>query len=126
MELSIFENGIERHNTEIRQAVQKDGLYVMHEKGYSYSVGMKHVGAPDFILFDQPHDVAEEMFQVLFQAIQLGLVDLNEFNPIQDIFEPKPSVITVSEMEKRQYFYAARTYYGDWNFPVLKITMDFH
>ena len=38
MELKIFENGIQSHNQVIHRALLKNGLYVMHEKGYSYRV----------------------------------------------------------------------------------------
>ena len=37
MELNIFENGIQSHNQVIHRALLKNGLYVMHEKGYSYT-----------------------------------------------------------------------------------------
>ena len=126
MELSIFENGVDLHNSKIQNAVQKDGLYVMHEKDYSYTVGMKALGAPELILFNQSREVAEEMFQVLFQAVQLGLVDLKQSGSIEHIFEPMPTIESVGEMNKRNHFYAARTYYGDWEFMASKISMDFH
>lgn len=126
MELSVFENGIQSHNDKIHQALQKEGLYVMHEKGYSYTVGMQNIGFPDLILYGQSQDVTEEMFQVLFQAVQLGLVDLEQPSLIDNMFEPKPKLSAVDDIEKRQHFYAARTYYGNWEFAALKITMDFH
>ena len=126
MELSIFENGVVLHNIKIQHAVQKNGLYVMHEKDYSYTVGMKGLGAPELILSNQSREVAEEMFQVLFQAVQLGLVDLKQSGSIEHIFEPMPTIESVGEMNTRNHFYAARTYYGDWEFMASKISMDFH
>ncbi len=77
MELKIFENGIQSHNQVIHRALLKNGLYVMHEKGYSYTVGMKNIGSPDLILFGQSSEIADEMFQVIFQAGVLGILPPN-------------------------------------------------
>lgn len=126
MELKIFENGVQSHNQVIHRALLKNGLYVMHEKGYSYTVGMKNIGSPDLILFGQSSEIADEMFQVIFQAVQMGLLVLDQVKSIDHIFEPQPQLKHFSDMEKRRHFFAARTYYGSWDFNVLNVSMDFH
>lgn len=126
MELNIFDNGIQQHLNVIQNAVRRSGLYVMHENSYSYTVGMKSMGAPDLILFGQSPEVAEEMFEVIFQAVQLGLLVLNQAKNIEHIFEPQPRLEVFSDMEKRRHFFAARTYYGSWDFNALKVSMEFH
>jgi hypothetical protein len=103
MELSIFVNGIQGHNQVIHHALLNSGLYVMHEMDYSYTVGMKNIGAPDHIMFGQSPEVSEEMFQVLFQAVKLGLVTLEQSNDIGQIFDPQPRLEELSQMEKRRH-----------------------
>ncbi|QFT57152.1 DUF4262 domain-containing protein [Microbulbifer sp. THAF38] len=126
MELSIFVNGIQGHNQVIHHALLNSGLYVMHENDYSYTVGMKNIGAPDLIMFGQSPEVSEEMFQVLFQAVKLGLVTLEQSNDIGQIFDPQPRLEEFSQMEKRCHLFAARTYYGSWDFRAIKVFMEIH
>ena len=126
MKLRVFDNGIQSHNNKIQQSLKTDGIYIMHEEGYSYTVGFLKVGSPDLILYDQTQGVAEEIFQLLFQAVQLGLIQLRQDMMIEHVLEPQPRLIAVTELDKKQHFYAARTYYGDWNFSVLKIQLKLH
>lgn len=124
MELSTFINGIHSHNQVIHHALLTGGLYVMHEKKYSYTVGMKNIGAPDLIMFGQASDVSEEIFLVLFQAAKLGLVCLEQSNDISQILDPQPRLEVFSQMEKRRHLFAARTYYGSWDFEAIKVAME--
>ena len=126
MELSTFINGIQGHNQVIHHALLSSGLYVMHEKDYSYTVGMKNIGVPDLIMFGQEPEVSEEIFQVLFQAVKLGLSSLSQSSDIGQILDPQPRLEVFSRMDKRRYFFAARTYYGSWDFEAIKVAMEFH
>ena len=68
MELSKFENGIVMHNKMIKHAIELDDLYVTHEDGYSYTVGMQEIGAPELVLYGHRKAVAEEMFKIIYSA----------------------------------------------------------
>lgn len=126
MELSVFENGINSHNLTIKQTLEDQGVYVKHENGYSYTVGMKYIECPDLILYGENPDVAEEMFQVILQAIKLGLIKLKIGENIGSVLDPQPTLSGITETDKKDHFYAARTYYGDWCFEVINIVMRPH
>ncbi|PCJ88231.1 MAG: hypothetical protein COA54_02900 [Thiotrichaceae bacterium] len=123
MELSQFYNGIAMHNDVIRQVINNDSLYVKHEDGYSYTVGMRNIGAPELVIYGQRKIVADEMFKIIYIAAAqaYGEQDLNTV--VKNVFDPAPSLTALPEREKKALFYAARTYYDDWTFSVFKITL---
>lgn len=120
MELSKFDNGIALHNNAIRHVIEKDELYIMHEDGYSYTVGMRYIGSSELIIYGQHKSVAEEMFKIIYAAAR----DLDLNTVIKNVFEPAPGLSNISEKEKKGLFYAARTHYGDWSFSAVKISMQ--
>ena len=124
MELSQFENGIAMHNEVIRQAIKNDALYVMHEQGYSYTVGMRDIGAPELVIYGQRNVLATEMFKIIYSsaAHTSNEVDMNRM--VRNVFDPPPGLVALPEREKRTVFYATRTYYDDWIFSALKITLN--
>ena len=123
MELSKFENGIKKHNNTIKHVISVDDLYVMHENGYSYTVGMRDIGAPELVIYGQRKSVAEEMFKIIYIAAaqEFGEPELESI--VKIVFYPAPSLVELPEREKKALFYAARTYYDDWIFSALKITL---
>lgn len=123
MELSRFENGIVLHNNVIKGAIEYDGYYVMHEDGYSYTVGMRNIGAPELVIYGQRKMVAEEMFKIIYIAAAqaYGIQDLKTV--VKNVFDPAPTLTALPEREKKALFYAACTYYDDWIFSALKITL---
>lgn len=123
MELSQFYNGIAMHNDVIRQVINNDSLYVKHEDGYSYTVGMRDIGAPELVIEGQRPSVATEMFKIIYivAAQAYGIQDLNTV--VKNVFDPAPTLTALPEKEKKALFYAARTYYEDWIFSALKITL---
>ncbi|MFV9615370.1 MAG: DUF4262 domain-containing protein [Gammaproteobacteria bacterium] len=123
MELSQFHNGIAMHNEVIRQAIKNDALYVMHEDGYSYTVGMRDIGAPELIIYGQRDAVATEMFKIIYTAAAQKFDDLDMNRMVKTVFNPAPELSVVSEREKKTIFFAVRTYYDDWVFTAIKIIM---
>lgn len=123
MELSHFTNGIAMHNDVIRQVIKNDSLYVKHENGYSYTVGMRDIGAPELVIEGQRPSVATEMFKIIYIAAAqaYGIQDLNTV--VKNVFDPAPTLTALPEREKKALFYAARTYYEDWIFSALKLTL---
>jgi hypothetical protein len=123
MELSQFYNGIAMHNDIIRQVINNDSLYVKHEDGYSYTVGMRDIGAPELVIEGQRPSVATEIFKIIYIAAAqaYGEEDLNTV--VKNVFDPAPTLTALPEREKKALFYAARTYYDDWIFSALKITL---
>lgn len=123
MELSQFYNGIAMHNDVIRQVINNDSLYVKHEDGYSYTVGMRDIGAPELVIEGQRPSVATEMFKIIYIAAAqaYGIQDLNTV--VKNVFDPAPTLTALPEREKKALFYAARTYYEDWIFSALKLTL---
>ena len=123
MELSQLYNGIAMHNDVIRQVIKNDSLYVKHEDGYSYTVGMRDIGAPELVIEGQRPSVATEMFKIIYTAAAqaYGIQDLNTV--VKNVFDPAPTLTALPEREKKALFYAARTYYEDWIFSALKLTL---
>ena len=123
MELSQFYNGIAMHNDVIRQVINNDSLYVKHEDGYSYTVGMRDIGAPELVIEGQRPSVATEMFKIIYIAAAQadGIQDLNTL--VKNVFDPALTLTALPEREKKALFYAARTYYEDWIFSALKLTL---
>lgn len=125
MELGVFDNGIIGHNKKISQVINNEGVYVMHEKGYSYTVGMHNIGSNDLIMFCENRDEPDELFQLIYQAVIHGYVDLNNERALARILSPTPLLTFLTDNEKEQYLYAARTYYGNWSFKALKLIMSY-
>jgi len=123
MELSHFYNGIAMHNDVIRQTINNDSLYVKHEDGYSYTVGMRDIGAPELMIEGQRPSVATEMFKIIYIAAAQAYSEQDLNTVIKNVFDPAPTLTALPEREKKALFYAARTYYDDWIFSALKITL---
>lgn len=124
MELGVFENGIEAHNNKIARSIQSDGVYVSHEQGYSYTVGMKSLDAPEVILLGQSKDMAEEIFITLHQAVARGVAALKPGKQLEGLLNSPGRLESVSEFEKMSYFYAARTFFGTWDFDSLVLNIE--
>ena len=121
MELSNFENGILMHNNVMKSTIESDDLYVMHEDVYSYTVGMREIGAPELVLYGQRKTIAEEMFKIIYSAAarEYGKQDVGAI--VKKVFDPAPGVVELSKSEKMALFYAARTFYESWSFDAYKI-----
>ena len=124
MELSKFENGIVIHNKIIKHAIELDDLYVMHEDGYSYTVGMQEICVPELVLYGHRKSVAEEMFKIIYSAAsrEFGEPDVDAI--VKKVFDPAPEVVELSKCEKMALFYAARTFYESWSFDAYKIIIN--
>ena len=124
MELSNFDNGILMHNNIIKRTIESDDLYVMHEDGYSYTVGMREIGAPELVLYGQRKTIAEEIFKIIYSAAarKYGEPDVGVI--VKKVFEPAPGVVKLSKNEKMVLFYAARTFYESWSFYAYKIIIN--
>ena len=123
MDLSKFENGITKHNNAIKHVISVDDLYIMHEDDYSYTVGMRDIGAPELVIYGQRKSVAEEMFKIIYIAAAQKFGEPELESIVKTVFEPAPALAELPESEKKALFYAVRTYYDDWTFSALKITM---
>ena len=123
MELSNFDNGILNHKNNIQMSIVDKGYFVMHEKGYSYTIGFNNIDIPELIMFDDNQKVLTEIFQVIYGATKRDLLKINSFLELEQYFEPKINLKNISESEKKQYFYSARIFYGHWNFNSAQISL---
>ena len=112
------------HNNVIKKTIDDDGLYVMHEDDYSYTVGMCEIGVPELVLYGHRKAVAEEMFKILYSAAaqECGEPDIDPI--INKVFEPALDLVALSKSEKMALFFAARTFYDGWTFNAYKITIN--
>ena len=128
MELSNFSNGIESHNRQIAFGIEANGLHVVHETskqgGYSYTVGLSALSCPELIIFGCEPDKAEEIFVTMHQGFLKGLIKPESDKVIANLLDKPMRLIEFTEMEKRQHFYATRTYLDTWQFKALKMTYD--
>ena len=117
MYLHNFRNGITDHNHNIRCVINYEGVYVMREDGYAYTIGLKIIGLPDLLLIGEHQTL-----------IQLAGSLINVFNesPDFDITEYLAlsgfSFKVNTNQQTRSIAYASRAYYGDWDFDLLTIT----
>jgi len=123
MELSHFTNGIAMHNEVIRQVINNDALYIKHEDGYSYTVGMRDIGAPELVINGQRRSVATEMFKIIYSAAAQTFGEPAMHMIVKTVFDPAPGLVALPESEKRSIFYAVRTYYEDWSFSAVRLIM---
>lgn len=121
MELSTFYSGIEKHNAKIKETIKSAGIYVMHEHSYSYTVGLNQLDAPELIMFDQEKEIADEIFNLVFQGVKRGMLNPIDLEGLRAMINPPPTIMACSEHEKRSYFFAGRTFYGNWGFKCLKL-----
>ncbi len=124
MELSKFENGIVMHNKMIKHAIELDDLYVTHEDGYSYTVGMQEIGAPELVLYGHRKAVAEEIFKIIYSAAAHEFCEPDVGTIVNNVFDPAPGLEELSKSEKMALFYAARTFYESWSFDAYKIIIN--
>jgi hypothetical protein len=122
--LFYFEDGIAKLNGEIAKAIADTGVYVKHERGYSYTVGMAKIRSPELIIFGESAEVAEEVFYVIYQAVELGLVVVEDNTRLDQIFKPAPVMTRFPDSAKVQYFYAARAYFESWDFPAFRVSVN--
>lgn len=123
-ELGHFEDGIRAHRGFMQSMLRSNGVHIQHEECYSYTVGLRDIGSPDLIIFGEDREVAEELFLVIYQAVQMKLVCIKTSQSLRGIFTPEPLLLDVSEVEKRRHFFAARAYYGDWDFDSRKVSTE--
>ena len=119
MALDDFENGIEIHNRQIQAAIAASGMYVNHESGYSYTVGLNRVGAPEVFVCDQSRDSADEILLTIYQAVVRGMLVLKPGVDVNSLITGPAFLEAVTPKVKRSIFYAARTYFGSWSFSAL-------
>lgn len=120
-DISYFENGIERHRMIMRQEVSSCGYFLLHEKGYSYTVGFKDCGYPELILYDGGKELAESFFCSLYSAARQGRA-LSDLEEIGTFISFRPTVTPIDDLEKRRHFFATRIYHGDWNFSAARVS----
>ena len=112
MELAKFENGMECHVAVIKDVITRNGIYVQHEKGYSYSVGMLARGFPEVFIRHQNDwsslDIENKVSRLVacrsLPDLQAKLKSLG--------FTAR----VITEIEKRRYFFSARLYFKCWDF----------
>ena len=124
MELSHFTNGIAMHNAVIRQVLNNEALYVKHEDGYSYTVGMRDIGAPELVIYGQRNGVSTEMFKIIYNAAAQSFGAPAMPMIVKTVFDPAPGLVVLPESEKMAVFYAARTYYEDWSFSAARLILN--
>jgi len=117
MYLHNFRDGITDHNDIIRCVIKCEGVYVMREDGYAYTIGLKNVGLPDLLLIGE--------HQALIRLAG-SLIDIFDESPDFDITEYLAlsgfSFKVNTNQQTRGIAYASRAYYGDWDFDLLTIT----
>lgn len=127
MELYEFNNGIEEHNRLIEATINEYGIYVMHEEGregaYSYTVGLKKLNTSELIVFDVNPKTARDSFLMIFQSLQHGFDFVTSCRNTNEPLGVSAKVDVYPEIEKKQRFYAARTFYGDWRFDTMVLTL---
>lgn len=123
MELSKFTDGIKLQNARIDYAIRSEGVSVIHEKSYSYTVGMRSIGYPELLVRDLKPDESNELFRTIYAAVTNGKKTSHQIN-IADIFKPKLSLVDLSEDTTKEIFYACRAYYGDWIFSANEILIQ--
>ncbi|MBL4863160.1 MAG: DUF4262 domain-containing protein [Crocinitomicaceae bacterium] len=124
MELCKFSNGIEDHNMIIDTAIKSDGIYIKREESYSYTVGFNNIGSPELVIFNTSPDAACEIFHTLYLAARNTDITLVENKTISTLFAHPLFLETYSEFDTRKTIFGARTYYGNWEFDVLKIMIS--
>jgi len=92
MELSQFYNGIAMHNDVIRQVINNDALYVKHEAGYSPTVGMRDIGAPELVIDGLHNTEAAEMFKIIYHAAVQAFGVLAMPMIVKMVFDPAPGL----------------------------------
>lgn len=60
MDLSKFTDGIKLQNARIDYAIRSEGVSVIHERSYSYTVGMRSIGYPELLVRDLKPDESNE------------------------------------------------------------------
>lgn len=112
MQLAKFENGIESHTTAMERTISESGVYVQHESGYSYTVGLNEASLPELVIKND-----QSLSKSKIEELVLGLrrcVSLTELNEALNSLGLEYK--SLSELDKRRCFYSARLYYGTWEF----------
>jgi len=124
MELHQFTNGIEDHKSEMAKVIDNFGLYTNHEDGYSYTVGLHNLGLPELIVFGQNPNVAEELFEILHHCAREGLIEFSPGIGLDNILSPGPSLHDYPNEKKVTQLYAARNFFGTWEFDVIEVRIE--
>jgi hypothetical protein len=112
MQLAKFENGIESHTNVIARTISEKGVYVQHEGGYSYTVGLNEASLPEIVIKND-----QSLSKSKIEDLVLGLrrcVSLTELNEALNSLGLECK--SLSELDKRRCFYSARLYYETWEF----------
>jgi len=123
MELSKFTDGIKLQNERIDHAIRSEGVSVIHERSYSYTVGMRSIGYPELLVRDLKPEESNELFSTIYAAVTNGKKNSHEIS-IADIFKPKLALVDLTEDTTKKIFYACRAYYGDWIFRANEILIQ--
>lgn len=123
MELSKFTDGIKLQNERINSAIRSEGLSVIHERSYSYTVGMRSIGYPELLVRGLEVVERDELFRTIYIAVVNGKNSASEII-VADIFKPKLSLVDLTEKETKGIFFACRAYYGDWAFKANEIQIQ--
>jgi len=111
MELSDFDNGIEKYARRISTDVEKQGYSLSMDNKFVYSVGMNAKGLPECIL--DRRNMSEQ------EAVTRIKTVLNANN---DLEGASRIVRRLSRDEIKRTFYAARLFYGHWNIEAVEVT----
>ena len=120
-ELAFFENGIEKHNTRMLEAIEADGIYVKFNNGLSYTVGMSKIGLPELMVRGSDEEQNKELIFGVFYAARNQVLQLEPGSVEGLFFADGLALAAVSEFEKRSVFYGARTLYNSWDFEALQL-----
>ena len=115
--LNSFVDGISQHNESVMRNVESVGLHIQHESNYSYTVGMGESGLPEIIAYRNKGDNLDHIGSEL-KELYNSLLESNTTLP------RCPSLVKCSdfdEADKRDHFYSARIFYGNWDFDVLQV-----
>lgn len=117
MQLNQFQNGIECHVNKVQNNIRQRGLHVQHEGSYSYTVGMNDSELPDIIVH-KGHGLSDGLIENIFLSI---LDSCTKETFVEKLSEMNVVFNNLDELEKRRSFYAARLYYGHWNFDAISL-----